>query len=298
MTLKLNVSLFLAGVVLASGCQDRDKGPEVASSAEQPGYALRYPSEVEGTQKRIDTQAQAVNETSGKLLAFPADLKDPDWKLVESVYSAADEEGRGQAYAQRYDEAVVVRGFFEQEKKPIIGRVAGGVQHAAKEKGHDFEAYGAVSFSLERAVDKQLSERARADSSAHRLIEEHAQALGKKNVETLQEQADQLTFASHIVNVRLAEDERRLRDLVEESSSVRATLEEHKEELQKKEKPDADAIQRVDEALSQLDKQEKDAKTALEGAQERADKLKKQYEKDFDELIDQVQKQAEAQGDE
>ncbi len=292
MRLEAKLSWLLGAVLMTSACQDGRKEPELASSAEQPGYALRYPTEIQNNQKRLDTQGQVVEETSGKLLSFPAELNEPDWKVVESVYVAADEEGRGQAYAQRYEEAVVVRRFFDEEKKPIVGRVAGGVQHAAKEKGQEFEAYGAVSFSLERALDKQLQERARGDSSAQLLIEEQAEALGKKNVEPLQDQADRIALASHIAHVRLVTDQQHLRQLLEESSAVRSALEDRKEELQKRDPPDAEGIQRIDEALATLEQSEKDTSAALEGAEQRAEKMKKDYEKAFDELLEQVRKKA------
>lgn len=275
-------------------CHDRSKGPEVASSAEQPGYARRYPEEVAQLNKQLQVQSQLATELSADLGKFPDALNEPDWTQVGSVYAHANDEGKGQAYAQRFEETLVVQRFFNEEKQPIVGRVAWGAQHAAEEKGYDIKLHGPVSFALERAVEKQLQERTRADSTAHALIDEKQDALGKKNVETLQQQADQLAFVSHVVHVRWPNDQRRLAELSDEQGSVRATLESHIEALESAEKPDAKQVEAYKTALAQLDENMARTEETLKDNEQRGEQLRKDYEAAFDKLMDDVEKRADA----
>jgi hypothetical protein len=288
---KLSLVVALSAATCAA-CEDGSQGPQVASSAEQVGYAERYPEAVQLLSADLEGQTQSVTSTASELAAFPDALKDPDWTLVEQVYEAAHEEGKSHAYSQRHEEQRTVQRFFEQEKKPIVGRVAGGAQHAAKEKGYEIQLHGPVSFSLERAIEQQLQERKRADSTAHLTIEEQKEVLGKGNVDTLQEQADKLALASHIVHVRMATDQRELAERIDEASSVRSTLEERREKLKAAEKPDKDAIARTDAALAGLDETVNTAQAQLDGAEERTRKQRDDYEAAFEALLDEVQKRA------
>lgn len=287
---------FLAGVLVLAlslvACHDRTQGPTLASSAEQPGYALRYPEEVARLNDQLQAQTDAATQVGTELAKFPDALSEPDWNEVANVYTHAHEEGKGLAYAQRFEESVVVQRFFDDEKQTIVGRVAWGAQHAAKERGHDIQLHGPISFALERAVEKQLSERMRADSTAHALLAERGDALGKKNVETLQQQADQLAFVSHVVHVRWLDDQRRLSELVDEQSRVRSTLQSRIEELEKADKPDPKQLEQYKAALAKLNDSIARTEQTVEDSERRGEQLRSDYETAFRRLMDEVEKRA------
>jgi hypothetical protein len=276
-------------------CQRGGEGPKVASSAEQVGYAERYPDELQRVEGNV-TREHELGASFAQFKEFPSELGETDWNLVHQIYETADEEGRGQAYAQRFEEQATVGRFFEEEKKPIVGRVSGAVTFSAKEKGiEDFQPYGPVNFGLEKGIEQQLEDRRRADSTAQISIEEQEEALGQKNVPVLQKQADTLSLASHLVYVRALRDEQELTRLVDESSQVRSTLEERKEALSKAQKPNKAALERTDKALAALDERVEKAKAALDGAEQRRQKLQQDYDAALKALLDDVSDRASAQ---
>jgi hypothetical protein len=295
--IRLSTSLtwgLLLGLCVA--CQRNNEGPKVASSAEQVGYAERYPEELGRVEASL-LQSHGARQRFAEFRQYPSELNEPDWNLVREIYEAADAEGRAQAYAQRAQQEHHVKSFFEDEKKPLVGRVSAGVQHAAKEKGvEDFQAYGAVAFSLERGVDQQLQERRRADSTAHALIEEQAPAVGKKNVPALEKHADTLAWCSYAVHVRAMLDERELQRLLDDASAVKSTLEERKAALAASPKPNPKAVQRVDEALAALDERVEKARAALENVRDRQQQLQSEYAQAFEALLDEVERRADAAG--
>lgn len=290
-------ALLLGGLslLLSLACHRQGEGPKVASSAEQVGYAERYPDELARVESNVSKEHNLA-DSFVQLKEFPSELSEPEWQKVKSIYEAADEEGRAAAYAQRYEEGQTVGRFFEEEKKPIVSRVSGSVTYAAKEKKiEDFQPYGPVNFGLEKGVEQQLEDRRRADSAAQTLIKDNEAALGKKNVPALQKQADTLSLASHLVYVRVVLDEQELARLVDESSAVRSTLEERKETLSKAEKPNKEELAKIDAALAGMDERVEKAKAALDGAEQRREKLKKDYEAALNALIDDVESRASAQ---
>jgi hypothetical protein len=281
-------------LLLAVACQRSGEGPKVASSAEQVGYAEHYPDELQ----RLETSVNRDNhldDTLADFKKFPDELSNTDWELVGTIYKAADEEGRGAAYAARYDEQATVSRFFDEEKKPIVGRASSAVTYAAKEKGYeDLQPYGPISFGMDKGISQQLEDRRRSDSTAQLTISEQENKLGKRNVPALQKQADLISLTSHIVYVRVMLDEQELSRRIDEASAVRSTLEDRKEALGKAEKPDKAAIERTDQALAAIDDRVAKAKAAMEGAEKRRQDLQKQYETALDGLLDEVDRRRSA----
>jgi hypothetical protein len=247
---------------------------------------------VDAQTQRVALERDAVTQFQSDLAAFPEQLENPDWKLVSEVYATADEEGRTRAYAERHTESLTVQRFFEDNKKTIVGRVAGGAQHQAKEKSCDVELYGPVSFSFDRAMEKSLQERRRLGSPAQQLIAENEERLGKKNLEPLATQADQLALASHVVHLRLLADQQDLARLIDEADEVRSTLEERIQTLETADKPDKEALSRAVAARNDLNQRVERARAELEGAEERNKKLRDDYEAAFARLQDAVQELA------
>jgi hypothetical protein len=284
--------LLALGIWLSvlTGCTRNTGGPKLASSAEQPAYALGQPTELEHAHEDFNRQLEQATSTSSELSAFPDALgAKVDWKLVEQVYRKADEEGRASGYSQSYQEAATVQRFFTEEEKKVVGRTAGAAQHVAKEEGHELKLYGAVKYGLERGIDAQLKQRARARSDAHMLVSDNEETLGK-DAATLHDQADKISAASHITSIALFYAEARMRQLHDEASAVRSTLQERKEALAKAEKPDPKKQAEVDQALTTLDSAQEATRTSLEHAKDQAKQVREAYEKALEELLDAVAK--------
>lgn len=280
-----------------AGCAQQAEEPKVASSGEQPAYALHYPEEFSHAHAQFEVQIARATANTSDMAQFPEALSDKvDWALVESVYEQAHEEGAAQAYAQSYEEGSLVRRFFTEEQKPLVSRVAGAAQHAAKEKGHDdLKLYGPVNYGLERGVEAQLMERSHARSAAHMLIDDNQKELGA-DAKVLHEQADQISAARYIADIGLIQTEQRMRALQEESGAVRATLEERREKLSSEAKPDPKQQEQVEQALEELNTTDARVRKTLENAEAQAKQVKEAYDKAYESLIDKVeQKQADAE---
>ncbi|MBX3187819.1 MAG: hypothetical protein KF819_12420 [Labilithrix sp.] len=281
--------------------------PTPVSSASQPGYAMKYADAVAGTTKTIgERQTDAKQITSG-FGARVDELKKPDWARVETVVERADESGRSAGYGEARAEWGAVHRFWTEERETIGGKVAGGVDYTAKEKGCNAELGGAAAYALKDAVDKQQEKRLRAKNEAFVVIERYATVLGKENTKVLEKLADDVARASWIVNVDLPEERERLKARVAEKSSVGKTLdgivEDEKAFQAEPGRTDADkkaseeriaaatkqraevdkAAAQADEALQRLDAQIEDAKkdyaAALEALKAKIAEKKKTADK-------------------
>ncbi len=281
------------GLLLGIGCTDSNRGPTAAPSSSQIGYASGYPAELERIHAESGTQLDVARNVSDGLKEFPSELQDPDWALVEQVYTRADAEGKGQAFAARFEEASVINRFFAEEKQALVTRVAGAVKHKAKEKSCEVDAFGPVSYGLEKGIEKQIEERMRSESDAHLLIDDNDKDLGKQNVEALHAQADKISMASYVVYLRSAFIQNELRALTEQADAVRDTLTEHIEQLKHEKEPDKERIAAVDEAIVKLDKVQPRAEQTLQEAQQQAEAAQKSYEQAFQGLLDKVRSEAE-----
>ena len=298
MSVKSFTSTFclLIAMGLLAGCAQRNNEPEVASSASQPGYAKRYPAELSHAKTEFVAQRDAGKELVDKLGEFPDELNDPDWNVVGQVYRHADSEGRSQAYASRFEEAATVNKFFAEEKQALVNRVAGGAQHAAKQKGCDVELYGPTAHGLDKALEKQLEERMRKESEAHALIEREEDALKKANVEPLQKQADKISMTSYVTHIGLVNSHAQLQRLLDESRSVKSTLEDRLEALKAEAEPDNEEIAEVESALGSIDGTVTETEQAVQQAEEEINQLRDAYQKAFEALMDKVEQLAEQQG--
>lgn len=285
------VAPWLVGAALA--CSSQQQEPLTVSSAGEPGYAERYPAELIASRQRAADYEKVVRETIDALPSYPDELKDADPELVLAIGTAADEAGRSREYAERFAESERIDRFFEEEKDKLGQQVAGSVRYAAKQKGASDEILqatgGAAVHGLEKAIAKQLEERTRARNPAHRLLEDHAEAFGKANVETLGKQVDAISRASYLVRVGLVQLKRDRQDRVEEGDRVRETLERVIEESRaraadasRSERERALAEQRLQAAQSaraRLDTELQDAKRALSELDQRIEQLTKDYER-------------------
>lgn len=282
--------LLLCCLALALGaCADRSKGPEIASSADSAGYAEHLPSELETLRERSDAQTAKTTEVNSAMREYPAALDEPDWDLVLSIYGQADAEGRSSAYVQHQREEAMLARFHEQERKPLVRRIAASNEYVAKEKGCDVQLWGATDRGLEKALEERLEERRRRDSDAHATIDREEEKLGKQNLETLHDQVDDIRMASYVVNIGLPLQQAEMRRMVDESKAAKSALEDHIETLKQRQEPDQEEIARAQEALAKIDPAVAKASAALQDAEQRTAEQKKKYEEAFEQLVETVE---------
>lgn len=224
MTRRFAVVLSVCALFLGAGCAPQRPPSAVASSSGEPGYAARYPDEVEALTRRIDERQQELKKLGAGFSSYPDQLKDVKKDLALAVIERAEEAGRSHAYVERVREADQVRGFFRDEKDEINKKVGGAAQYAAKQKGASVDVYGVVGHALGEAVDKQLEKRLRERNEAHSLIERHRAALGK-SAALMEKQADEISQASYIANVEAVTQRQLLDGMLQEAAAVKSTAE-------------------------------------------------------------------------
>lgn len=299
------IVLALSCAGLLSACANQKPEPLTASSANQGGYAERYPDALASVRGGVTDNESTANRVMGEFSTFPDDLDNPSWDHVTTVVERADEAGKSQAYAERLEQNNAVVAFFSEEEREINNAVAGAVTYAAKQKGIDGEGLGgAATGGLKRAVDKRLEERIREYNEAHRYIEDNQEALGKKNVDKLKEQADKLSYVSYIVHVAVPQARLDLERMVDEGSQVKSTLDqtisEGNEVMNDANRAPADkeaAKKRVAEAeaaKAKVDSEVQQAQHVLTEIEQRQTKLQNDYDAALDALKQRIREKASA----
>jgi hypothetical protein len=294
---------WIAGFAAALALACNQPPPKVVeSSGEQAGYAERYPARLNTVRARFAEEESKSKAEYAEFKAYPEALKNPDLETTRQVYELADSTGKSSAYTEAALEAETITRFMDEEKEGLHQKVAGGVSYAATQKNCSEDLGGAAVSAMDRGVEKQLDERLRKQSEAHRYIEDHQDKLGKANLETLNKQADHITHASHVVHVRLELYRRELETLVEDQSSVRTTLDRTIKESDAvladsgASKPAKALAQKrkaaAEEAQKQLDSEVEQAQRAVTEMQQRNDAIKKEYEEAIEALDKALEERA------
>jgi chromosome segregation ATPase len=297
--------LVLLGAATQTACAGGKPEPLAASSAKEAGYAERYPEAVSAARERLTRQEEQSRELISRFAAYPEQVKDPSWPHVIAVVDRADEAGRGAGYASRAAQVVAVTEFYEEEKAPLQKKVAGSAQYFVKQKGCEVEGvYGTTVQAMDSAMEKQLEEHLRAHNEAHRFINDNEGALGKPNVEKLEKQADEISFASYLAHVAVKQTRDELKNRIEEAEEIKKTLDRVVEEssqvaadANRTEADKAAAQKRLEsakQARGRIDAEAKQADTALKDAEQRAKKLGEDYDKALASLKTALQAKADA----
>ncbi len=280
--------IAIGSLLLTFACQKNDGPPAAAPSTDSAAYAQHYPAQLQALSTRYEVELSSATEIVDKFASYPDALNDPDWTVVDRSYARADEEGRGQAYANQREREAVILAFYTDERKSLVSRVAGANQHAAKEKGHDIKLYGPTDWALERGISESLEERRRRTSDAHAQLKAKEKELGKKNFDALSEQCDQIALASYVAHVGAATNRYELEALAKQGSDARSTLEKRREQLAEDPNADEDEVAAVNEALTQLDPAVEKANQQLKDAEQKHKDLEANYDKAFDALMEVV----------
>jgi hypothetical protein len=222
--MRISLSTTFALGLLAAGCSTAGKPPATAASSGQSAYAIGYADELSSSTKAIsEAQARQKQLTSG-LPAHVDELKKPDWDKVTTVIASSDEAGKSSDFANAAGEAVAVKSFWDAEKNEINARVNGNAQHTLKQAGCSADTGGAISYSLNEAVNKQLQKKLRSKNEAFVVIERYKTSLGPQNVSSLEKLADEISEASYDVHVLMVTQRNRLERLVSDKDDVKKTL--------------------------------------------------------------------------
>jgi hypothetical protein len=291
-TPSLTLRLALAAAVLLGGaaCNEKNgKGPKVAESTDQPAYAIRYPENLQRTSGNAAGHEEKTRTAMSKWSAFPGQVKDPaDWKVIGQIIDAADEDGKSSSYDQEAEQQAQVQSFIDQEREPIVKKIGGSAQYAAKQGGCNVDVYGAVSGGMKDAFEDRYKERIRERGDAYILIERNKEKIGKPNVAAVEETAATVSEASWRVNIAMERERDRLQEQVGQASGVRSTLQEFIEDEKKLQaeagrtpdevKASQERVQVAEKSLAALDGAEQQAKDAVAQYEQKQKALKQEHE--------------------
>ena len=275
-------SIALLVTALLSGCTTRP-APAFASSANESGYAERYPAALLAIRTEFADNETRARQIIGAFQTYPGALSAPDGEQVLGVVVRADAAGKSGAYARQMEEQSHVARFFSEEKDGLNQKVGGAAQYAAKQKECTVDVASPAIGALDHGVDKAQETRLRDHDEAQRYIEDHQDELGKPNLEKLEKQADDITLASYQVHVRSKQLKLELARLVDEASDVKKTLARSDAEAQAV-LANAAASKPAKTASTGLDIEVDQAKRAVEEMDARTEKLEKDYQAALDAL--------------
>ena len=287
------------GLLVAIGCQEPKSKTATDLDTDQRTAALRVPAASLSVATRIRNGEAETTATLGTLPALGDKIVDSDFDLVVEILEASDDAGKDPAYGLASREMATTASFFEEEREPLTKKVGGSVAYAAKQKGCDVDAWGAVSASLKDGVKERIEKRMQSANDGFLILERNQDVLGKKNLPTLELLAAEIAKASYFVNVQMEfaeEDLNQARSSAEDAkSSIQKLLDEEKEPAKGTAKPSADSekskkervalaeerLKMADEAITQTTKE-------LERIKERRAELSSAYDKAFSDLIQRI----------
>lgn len=212
---------------LTFACSTPKPEPQLASPSKEATYAEVWPQELDDLSTQFGQRQESARKLFSAFFLYPTKLKNPKGEWVEPIYRKADAAGRSWNYVERMRKIESAAAFFATEKGEIEKRVAGAAQYAIKENKAKcpctIDVGGAIVASLEDSYGDQLEKRMRERNEAHRVIERWHDTMPKEDVDTLEDQADDLAYASYVVFVELVEMKLKVRRMLAESEEIPKT---------------------------------------------------------------------------
>jgi nitrate reductase assembly molybdenum cofactor insertion protein NarJ len=303
------VSTFLPSLgmmVLALGCAGRGRQmePTIDSSAKEVSYAAAYPTLLEYNRQQLVEDKTKATELTGQIRD-----RDPkssaDKELLVEIVERADSAGRSASFVAAQREARAFRTFWEEERGPISARVTAAAQKQITEGGcKDVEVGGATSYALKEGFDKQLEKRVREHNDAQQLIEQNRTVLGPAGFAELQKLADDIAYASYLVNVALIDDKNNIERMLSERRNVSSTLDRNldderryqSEKARSKEEKKAsdERIAALEKSRGSLDAASSDAENEVKELEQTIRQAQSDYDIAFDALRDRLKDRPEA----
>ncbi|HEX3595961.1 MAG TPA: hypothetical protein VHU80_12705 [Polyangiaceae bacterium] len=269
---------IFASVSLGALACTKQQPPLTASSADQGTYALHYADSLASSRSELATIEKQTDSAQTDFAKYPDALSNPSWPDVLAVYQRADEAGYSAAYVEELERARAVTQFYVEEKDELNRRVGGAAQYAVKQKECDVDVTGSTSYALSKAFEERVRDRLRDHSDAFVYIDEHEDALGKKNRPKLEDQSDAIAQMSYLVHIRVVELRDRLARQSSEASDVEHTLQKIADEAHAAAAdPHASAARRAHE--SQREQAALSAKERVEPEASEAKKLSDEFDK-------------------
>ncbi len=280
------------------GCEQKGANEPKAVSIDQGSSAQRYPGMLERQNKHVRDREAKAKENIAKIPTGADKITETDWAIVEQIVDASDAAGKDGGYAATMRELEGARAFYEEEREPIVKKVGGAAQYAAKQKGCDADLWGAVNQGLKDGIDDAMRDRLRASNDAFILIDRHKEALGKKNVPALEELADQIADTSYVVNVEMPEAKDRLEAFLSGASDARSALnsfisdekkfaEDPKRKPEEKQASEA-RVKKAEEQLKSLETTEQATNENLKDLEQRVKDLDAAYDDALSKLKDAI----------
>lgn len=221
------VFAFSCAPCLFAACAQPKPEPQIASSAGEATYAEVWSGELDDLASRIAHRQESARKLFSEFFIYPSKLKDPKGVWVGEVYRKADAAGRSWNYVERMRKIEAAAAFFANEKGEIDKKVAGAAQYAIKENKEkcpcNIDVSGAIVSSLEDVYGDRLEKRMRERNEAHRVIARWHDTMPKEDVATLEDQADDLAYASYVVFYELVDMKVQLRRMLAEANEIPKT---------------------------------------------------------------------------
>lgn len=277
--------------------------PTIDSSAKEVGYAAAYPSLLEANRKQLVEDKTRATELTTQLREREV-KSTASGELLVDIVERADAAGRSSSFVSAQREARAFRTFWEEERGPISARVSAAAQKQITEGGcKDVEVSGATSYALKDGFDKQLEKRVREHNDAQQLIDQNRGALGPAGYNELQKLADDIAYASYLVNVALIDDKNNIDRMLGERRSVSSTLEDSIEDERrfqgdagrsKEERRASDErIAQLEKSKGTLDAASADAENEVKELEQTIRQAQSDYDAAFDALRDRLKERPE-----
>jgi hypothetical protein len=285
--------LFGWAVISAVGCAGKQLTPTIESSSAESSYAIAYPVALEHQRKQLVDDKTKATELTGQLRE--RELKtNADPKLLEEIVEASDDAGRSQTFVAAQREARAFRAFWEEERAPIASRVTAAAQKQIADAGcaQEVDVAGATNYALKEGFERQLEKRVREHNEAQHLIEHNRGAFPGPALAEIQKLADDIAYASYLVNVALIDDKDNVERMLSERRSVAGTLDdslEHERKYLSEQAKTKEEKKTSEERIAELEKSKAALDAAVhnaEGESKELDQTIRQAQGDYDAAYD------------